>query len=269
MKHRSSAFSLVELSIVLVILGLLVGGVLSGRSLIRAAEIRNITLEHQNIAAAFYQFRMKYHAFPGDFNKATEFWGNAETGTFGGDCTTPATATGSGKQTCNGNGDGHMQGSVGRLNERFRLWQHLANAGVLEGQFSGVAGPSTTVHDIPGVNSPLSKLSGAGWAFYNSSTNSSAMPPSDTEGWWRAGERYNNLFFGGAGDQQAKARILTPEEMWSIDSKLDDGKPGTGIMHSLQWSGCTTAGSRDDYETATYNLADSSARCSIAFPNAL
>ena len=67
-------FSLVELSIVLVILGLLVGGVLSGQSLIRAAELRAATQEYQRYYTATQTFRDKYFAIPGDFNNAQAFW---------------------------------------------------------------------------------------------------------------------------------------------------------------------------------------------------
>ncbi len=55
-----NAFSLVELSIVLVILGLLVGGVLSGQSLIRAAELRSITEDYARYVTATHTFKDKY-----------------------------------------------------------------------------------------------------------------------------------------------------------------------------------------------------------------
>jgi prepilin-type N-terminal cleavage/methylation domain-containing protein len=69
-----SAFSLVELSIVLVILGLLVGGVLAGQSLIRAAQLRAVTAQVGQYAAASKTFRDKYFALPGDLPNATSFW---------------------------------------------------------------------------------------------------------------------------------------------------------------------------------------------------
>src|SRR5438552_4058186 len=71
------AFSLVELSIVLVILGLLVGGILSGQSLIRAAELRSVTTEFSRYLAAVQSFKDKYFALPGDMANATAFWGIA------------------------------------------------------------------------------------------------------------------------------------------------------------------------------------------------
>ena len=69
------AFSLVELSIVLVILGLLVGGILTGQSLIRAAELRSVTTEFSQYQTAVMTFRDKYFAIPGDMKNARDFWG--------------------------------------------------------------------------------------------------------------------------------------------------------------------------------------------------
>ena len=75
--NQRHAFSLVELSIVLVILGLLVGGVLSGQSLIRAAQLRSVTTQFANYRAAVFTFRDKYFALPGDMANASAFWGSA------------------------------------------------------------------------------------------------------------------------------------------------------------------------------------------------
>lgn len=92
MAASRSGFSLVELSIVLVILGLLTGGVLGGRALIRAAELRAITQEKEAFVTAVNTFRAKYNALPGDMRNATQFWGRADTGAFSGQCAAPNTA---------------------------------------------------------------------------------------------------------------------------------------------------------------------------------
>ena len=73
--RTDGGFSLLELSIVLVILGLLAGGVLSGKSLIRAAELRTIGTERDRFRTAMYAFRDKYFMLPGDISNATSFWG--------------------------------------------------------------------------------------------------------------------------------------------------------------------------------------------------
>src|ERR1700754_5054766 len=101
-RHRHG-FTLVELSIVLVILGLLVGGVLAGQSLIRAAELRSISTDTTQYRTALFSFREKYNALPGDMINATSFWGDRATGAES--CADGAIANGT-PGTCNGNGNG-------------------------------------------------------------------------------------------------------------------------------------------------------------------
>jgi prepilin-type N-terminal cleavage/methylation domain-containing protein len=126
------AFSLVELSIVLVILGLLTGGILAGQSLIRASELRSVSADLQRLHSAVYTFRDKYMAVPGDMPNATRFWG-IRAGT-GSDLTCHQTI-GSTTGTCNGNGDGaadFIPGDGAMFGERFLAMQHLARAGLLK-----------------------------------------------------------------------------------------------------------------------------------------
>src|SRR6187399_2125428 len=110
-------FSLVELSIVLVILGLLTGGILAGQSLIRAAELRAVSTEYSKFVTAGRSFRDKYFALPGDMANATSFWGTAVTcpGKVTADARTDA-------RTCNGDGTGqilHVSGGGALQNEVF------------------------------------------------------------------------------------------------------------------------------------------------------
>ena len=77
----ASGFTLVELSIVLVILGLLVGGVLTGQSLIHAAELRAVTTEHDKFVTAINTFRDKYMALPRRMSNAVRYWGAMDGGT--------------------------------------------------------------------------------------------------------------------------------------------------------------------------------------------
>ena len=112
-------FSLVELSIVLVILGLLTGGILTGQSLIRASELRSVVTQIQGFQSAAYSFRDKYFAMPGDMRNAESFWGTDPNG-----CPTNTVQT-TRTQTCNGDGDGVIERrTVGTgSDERFRAWQ--------------------------------------------------------------------------------------------------------------------------------------------------
>lgn len=255
------AFSLVELSIVLVILGLLTGGILAGQSLIRAAEIRSIPEQYSRIAAAIFTFRDKYRAIPGDMPNATQFWGvaNADPSL----CTTTNSRTLSDpKQTCDGNGDGRAsQNASTAIYERFRFWQHLANAGLIEGSYSGIADSGSTSDATPGFNAPAGKLSNSGFSQQYQYTVPTALM--GTEIPWKhiiyyGGDRSTGNTFG---------PILTPAEAWSIDTKLDDGKPGYGNTQAARASfvdapNCTTT---DDAATSLYNITDNQKLCGLAF----
>ncbi len=256
MKH---GFSLVELSIVLVILGLLTGGILTGQSLIRAAELRSITTEFQSYQAAVNTFRDKYFALPGDMRNAEDFWGTMVTGT----C--PNATAGTGTQTCNGDGDGVLEpsGAASQSNEYFTFWQHLANAGLIEGSYTGISGASGIDHHVIGSNIPRAKLSNAGWS---TGANLVATPGSAI---LYAGITLNNFLNYGAAvaGERTYGKLLLPEEAWNIDTKIDDGKPTTGKVISLTWWGtCTDATANNDLDSA-YLLTSSNIECSLYFPD--
>jgi prepilin-type N-terminal cleavage/methylation domain-containing protein len=76
-KHhiKTKGFTLVELSIVLVIIGLIVGGVLTGRDLIYAAQIRKVVGEYEQYATAYNTFKIKYNCIPGDCANSLTLFG--------------------------------------------------------------------------------------------------------------------------------------------------------------------------------------------------
>lgn len=235
MKRSLNAFSLVELSIVLVILGLLTGGILAGQSLIRASELRSISSDIQRYTSAVYSFRDKYLALPGDMPNAVRFWGAQAGGPADGvdaACTaltnvpTPATSS----ATCNGNGDGRITS----ITEQLRTWQHLANAGLIEGNYTGVSYTAGNSQSWPGVNVPAMKMANVGISF---------ISPSDTTdtGSWFA-NKGGNVFSVGKPhtDNETRIGFLKPEEAWGVDLKMDDGNPAQGAVHSRREANCTT-----------------------------
>lgn len=267
---QRNAFSLVELSIVLVILGLLTGGILAGQSLIRAAELRGVSSDISKYVAATHAFRDKYFAVPGDMRNATSFWGNADTGTIGGECAAPADDAGTGTQTCNGNGNGIIGSDADQglsNSELFRFWQHLASAGMIEGQFTGVAsnnpaGGTMWRVGVPGTNLPRSRLPNGGvYALHHPiQTNGGGGANS-----WTGGDTAQVrpwMFIGRAtaGDIPFEL-IVKPEELWNIDTKLDDGRPGIGTVRSPTAVPCTTT---NVPATAEYALTTSTIICVIA-----
>jgi prepilin-type N-terminal cleavage/methylation domain-containing protein len=255
---RRNAFSLVELSIVLVILGLLVGGILAGQSLIRAAELRSVTAQYQRFYSAVFTFRDKYFALPGDMNNAQSFWGVAHATPA--TCATTASTT---AVTCNGDGDGILEDNAAGSNEVFRFWQHLANAGLIEGTYSGVG--VVTTYGATTANAPTGKLSNSLWFVYNWGTQSGATASGIFDG------VYNNSFeFGGSGaatNSDPINAIFKPEELWNIDTKMDDGKPATGTLVMRGGIPSCTSAAVSSTLTATYLLTNSNLACAVMFRN--
>lgn len=249
-------FSLVELSIVLVILGLLTGGILAGQSLIRAAELRSVSTEFSRYVTASQTFRDKYFQLPGDFTKATDFWTSA-----GGNGANAACQAGTATTTtCSGNGDGYVNlinsASVWEAN---RFWQHLALAGLIEGAYNGQSGVTV------GLNTPRSKISGATWRILGGP----GYTAGDAYGF--GGTYGNAMYFYHA----TSGALLKPEEAWNIDTKMDDGAPGSGKVYGIKGDGTTIICTTGDNvappgdANATYVLSNSNKGCSLVFLQAI
>lgn len=248
--HR--AFSLVELSIVLVILGLLVGGVLSGQSLIRAAELRSVTATYSTYAAAVRSFQDKYFALPGDMTNATQFWGSA--GGTGADIACFTAQTTGARNTCNGNGDGQIFSSAFDYSERFASWKHLANAGLIEGNYSGVtAGAAGTYTESLGTNVPRAKLSNGFFDLTFEPANATL---------YATASQLNINAIGIYATGSAARGILKPEEAWNIDTKFDDGSPVYGkVWANKKTSPFGTDCASSDADNATYDFAQTGKNC--------
>lgn len=214
--HRSRrAFSLVELSIVLVILGLLTGGILGGQALIKAAEMRKITNAYTQYETAAFSFRDKYFQLPGDLNNATAFWPTA----------------------ANGNADGQ----VAWWAESIYFWQHLANAGLIAGTYAipaGYGADAVTSVEIGVSHPPVVGNYGMHINYGPITTAGGAQ----NKNWMAVGHDPNAFWFSVCSD--GHLGCLLPQDTWNIDSKMDDGKPMTGKM-VLNWThgACLAAGS--------------------------
>lgn len=248
------AFSLVELSIVLVILGLLVGGVLSGQSLIRAAELRSVSSEYSRYVAAMQTFRDKYFTSPGDMSNATAFWGDDNAA-----CPDAAVTNGT-PGTCNGNGNGLITfaAAANATGEAYQLWKQLALAGLIEGIYTGLAGAGGS-NQSTANNSARARLANGFWTIYNLDGVSGHTHFSDMN--------YGNVLFMGAlfGATSAYGPIIKPEEAWNIDTKMDDGRPQRGSIMAIGWDTCTNAANSADLN-GSYDLVVTTKECALAFP---
>lgn len=116
MKRNQSGFTLIEIAIVLVIIGLLLGGVLKGQELINSAKVKNLATDFKNVPVFIYGYQDKFKALPGDDLLASTHV-----------ATTGVTIT-------NGNGNGVIDGNWNAANgESFNFWQHVRLAGLAPG----------------------------------------------------------------------------------------------------------------------------------------
>ncbi len=264
------AFSLVELSIVLVILGLLVGGVLTGRELIKSAALKkdvNFVEQTRSMAMAF---RDKYFQLPGDMNNASQFWGLIA------DCTTN---TGVYDQVCNGNGDGRvMTYNSGVANgdqlELAEFYHHLSRAGLLNKRVSYLEnGSAWPIWYLPGSAAFANSYFFVFWAGDNGYLAGS---------WGAWGTAISGLrnrqkhYIGITADSKFPNGSATnygtaapTEEVYALDVKYDDGLPMQGkiLGHNIYGTSTTPANSRCitsfTPSAATYDLNGSN--CNIYF----
>lgn len=259
MASPKHAFTLVELAIVLVILGLLVGGVMTGQALIRAAELRAINNEFGKHKTAVHSFLDRYLSLPGDSTKAQKFWGvlNADPAT----CDiTPA--NGGDTATCNGNGDDMVGLSGGWGYEPLRMWQHLANAGLVEGAFIGTGSPAPGYQVAAGKNVPRSRFPNGAWC-----VRWQASGPGGANHFDSPNSGHAFVFGADSSAEPCEAPVLSPEDALNVDSKIDDGRPATGSVQALWRATCANATSASDRE-ARYRATITQPECALVYRKA-
>lgn len=229
--EQNAGFTLLELSIVLVIIGLIVGGVLVGRDLIEVAELKRIQTDVALVTTGVETFRTKYNCLPGDCSNATSLLTAGHC-----DGTIESSAA-----VCNGDGDGVIGGSGTGADsagfhqwENFYLWRTLNAAGL-------------TPFTVPGSNYVLPWSTWMG-VLDNSSTARGSYPNAvmyitntyvagtiDGVGWgwtypFMPADYTNALMYAAAGGSGlgANGGLLTSAEAQAFDSKFDDGYANSG-----------------------------------------
>jgi prepilin-type N-terminal cleavage/methylation domain-containing protein len=253
-------FTLLELSIVLVIIGLVVGGLVGGTALIRQSALNRVATEHDEIISAVQAYKLKYNALPGDHANAVQYWARADGGAdLTQNCASPNSTPGvsTSKATCNGDGDGKIDDST---HEAFRFWQHLSNAGLIPGTFTGIKFSASDDSSKAGVNVPASRLEGGAWfTDWQASSNGTV---SMFRGW------YGHQLILGNGtvdtNDDPDDPIATAPEVAAIDTKIDDGRPAVGKLRVRWFVACTDAASNADL-TANYRLDNNAIACSFIF----
>ncbi len=241
--QKTKGFTLVELSIVLVIISLIVGGVIGvigGKSLIHSARIGQQVAQLHEFRVAYNNFQLQYDAMPGDFREATSFWPS------GG--------------TANGDGNNLLEGYNGRLsvgeatftNEFPLFFEHLSLAVLLADHYDGssdfgVGFPRLIYDDgagmIAGMSGPYEAGSCAALVvkLYLQIGSPENMPA------------LNNADNGS---------IFTSRDAKLIDKKLDDGIALTG--HYCSWNGFGAA-TGSCHNNGAYNVASQAVACRSSF----
>jgi prepilin-type N-terminal cleavage/methylation domain-containing protein len=153
-----AGFTLVEIAIVLVIIGLLLGGILKGQEMITQAKIKNIINDFNGVTVAVTSYQDRYRAIPGDDQNASTRW------------TTQAPASGNGNGIIaglyNANDTTGTGGAPANTAESNLFWQHLRIAGFVPGLTTGTGSgtpPPNAAGGMIGVESGVVGASGLGF----------------------------------------------------------------------------------------------------------
>ena len=209
MKRTQHGFTLVELAIVLVIIGLIIAGVLVGQDMIKAASVRATIGQVEKYNAALNTFRNKYNGLPGDLpaTSATNFGMTTRSGAVG-----------------HGDGNRLLEGcSAGALVagcETVLFWRDLSFAGLIPDSMTTATDALTQV--AAGATNtvfPTSKLQSASFTVFSAS-----------------GQNYYELAGITSTDASGVYTLtstITPAASFAMDSKMDDGSPITGTVIAL------------------------------------
>ena len=200
MKQAQKGFTLVEIAIVLVIIGLLLGGILKGQEMITQAKIKNVVADFSGISAAYYGYQDRYRAIPGDDPNAATRWagafagaGNGQVGgTYNNVCATPHAAAD--PESCN-------------------WWDHLRRAGFVAGSVGNQ--PFNAVTGLLGVQTGDGVAAGVGPALLN------AAGP--------GGNGFSSLIVCSAN--------LPDKIAIAVDTQMDDASSNTGTVRALLQAG--------------------------------
>ncbi len=204
-KAKQGGFTLVEIAIVLVIIGLLLGGILKGQELITSARVRNMADQNSSVQAAYYGFLDRYRVVPGDM---------APGAVPNGACTLIGVASLPNCAGVGGNADGSL--GSGGFPEVAAAWAHIAAAGFLNGTYTGTAANAAAYQNSG--QAPQNVYGGYLLLARNTSYLTNAPP---------AAPRLT-LTMG----RQTPLSVAQ-----QLDIKLDDGSANTGVLRSVVTAG--------------------------------
>lgn len=231
-KNAQAGFTLVELAIVMIIIGLLIGGILKGQELVANAQVTATVAQIKGIDGALSTFRDKYSALPGDILAPN---------TRLRDCAVAP---------CSEPGDGNNRIDTPALgtaptntSEGSVAFVHMAAADLI----AGVRINDDTTPPVFGGALPEAELSGGFWIGHTQNGDGAGL----------SGLRPGHylVFNGTVGDVTATSETgITATQAAQIDRKVDDGDPTTGDVQSTG-ARCVATG--------IYAESDVTASCSL------
>lgn len=187
-------YSLLELSIVVVIIALLMAGVTMGNTILKKAKLYGTIKELKEIESAIILFKEQYSAYPGDFSNAYYYFGVDDL------CGT--------ESQCNGDGDEIIEIGSKHNSEVYRSFQHLSSAELLKQYFSGVWGERNSVIQAT--------IGGNYTLIYDENFNNIIKLGAE-------------IAISG---QTSDGSLLFPKDAEKIDQKIDDGMPLKGDLRA-------------------------------------
>jgi prepilin-type N-terminal cleavage/methylation domain-containing protein len=230
-RRHNHGFTLIELSIVLVVIGLIVGGILVGQSLIAAAQVRATVTQIEKYNQAANTFFEKYGFLPGDIpaGPATQF-GFIARGT------SPGQGDGNGIMEGIGGG-GTGWGWVEGGGETAAFWVDLSTARLIDGGFSTASPSSLGSTDVTGSNLalwlPQAKIGNGNYVYVWSTNNSNHGSTNNYPSNYFGISAVSNIANSSNGGKVTSTPGVTVAQAAAIDTKLDDGLPFSGSVQAV------------------------------------
>lgn len=232
-------FTLLEMSIVLVIIALIIAGILVGRDLIQTAEVRATVGQIEKYNSAVNTFKSKFNGLPGDLptSYAASFSFVTRSGSAG---------RGDGNELIESAGGANVNQVFGQENGMF--WNDLSVANLIDGQFIGS-------RNIDNANPVAVSFAQVQSAFPKARLGRGNYV---TVGSFRKSNMYmiaginSTIVTSGA---YSVTPNMTPIEAFNMDNKLDDGMPNTGIFQAKGTASSTTTMFTDPAGWATLSVA--------------